>query len=199
MASSVVGLVVLGFAQNYWLLLLGSALVGLGSAIFHPEASRVARMASGGRHGLAQSLFQVGGNVGSAIGPLLAAFVVLPRGQWSVSLFAGASLVGIFILWRVGVWYAEHRRANAGKPAASTALRFDERTTAVALHRPHRADGDQERLHGEPIELLHVLPDRQVRRSGCRTRSCCCSSIWAPRRRGCSSVGRSATGSGRSS
>ena len=133
MASSLVGLIILGVAQSYGLLLLGSAFVGLGSAIFHPESSRVARMASGGRHGLAQSLFQVGGNAGSAIGPLLAAFIVLPRGQWSVSLFALGSLVGIFILWRVGRWYAEHRRANAGKAPASTALIFDKRTTIIAL------------------------------------------------------------------
>lgn len=133
MASSLVGLIILGFAQTYWLLILGSAFVGLGSAIFHPESSRVARLASGGRHGLAQSLFQVGGNAGSAIGPLLAAFVVLRQGQWSVSLFAIGSLVGMFILWRVGDWYAEHRRVNAGKAPASTALIFDKRTTLIAL------------------------------------------------------------------
>lgn len=133
MASSLIGLIILGFAQSYLLLLLGAAFVGLGSAIFHPESSRVARLASGGRHGLAQSLFQVGGNAGSAIGPLLAAFIVLPRGQWSVSLFAIGSLIGIFILWRVGRWYAEHRRANAGKAPLSTALIFDKRTTMIAL------------------------------------------------------------------
>lgn len=133
MGSSLVGLIILGFAQTYWLLLLGCAFIGLGSAIFHPESSRVARLASGGRHGLAQSLFQVGGNAGSAIGPLLAAFIVLPRGQWSVSLFSIGSLIGIFILWRVGRWYAEHRRANAGKAPASTALIFDKRTTMIAL------------------------------------------------------------------
>ncbi len=133
MGSSLVGLLVLGFAQSYELLLLGSALVGLGSAIFHPESSRVARLASGGRHGLAQALFQVGGNAGSAIGPLLAAFIVLPRGQGTVSWFALGSLVGIFILWRVGNWYAAHRRANAGRAAASTTLPFDKRTTLIAL------------------------------------------------------------------
>ena len=133
MASSLVGLIILGFAQTYWLLIVGSAFVGLGSAIFHPESSRVARLASGGRHGLAQSLFQVGGNAGSAIGPLLAAFVVLRQGQWSISLFAIGSLVGMFILWRVGNWYAEHRRVNAGKAPASTALIFDKRTTLIAL------------------------------------------------------------------
>lgn len=133
MASSLIGLLILGFAQSYWLLLVGSAFVGLGSAIFHPESSRVARLASGGRHGLAQSLFQVGGNVGSAIGPLLAAFIVLPRGQSSVAWFAAGSLVGIFILTRVGMWYAAHRKANAGKAPVSTALLFDKRTTAIAL------------------------------------------------------------------
>jgi len=133
MASSLVGLIILGFAQSYWLLLLGAAFVGLGSAIFHPESSRVARLASGGRHGLAQSLFQVGGNLGSAIGPLLAAFIVLPRGQSSVAWFAVGSLIGIFILTRVGMWYAAHRKANAGKAPASTALLFDKRTTMIAL------------------------------------------------------------------
>ncbi|MDB5535621.1 MAG: Fosmidomycin resistance protein [Devosia sp.] len=133
MAASLVGLIVLGMAQTYWLLLIGAAFVGLGSAIFHPESSRVARLASGGRHGLAQSMFQVGGNAGSAIGPLLAAFIVLPRGQWSVSLFAVGSLVGIFILWRVGNWYAEHQRNNAGKAPASKALIFNRRTTMIAL------------------------------------------------------------------
>lgn len=133
MASSVVGLVILGFAQTYMLLLLGAAFIGLGSAIFHPEASRVARLASGGRHGLAQSLFQVGGNAGTAIGPLLAAFVVIGNGQWSVSLFAIVSLLGVFILWRVGNWYAEHQRVNAGKAPASTSLMFDNRTTVIAL------------------------------------------------------------------
>lgn len=133
MASSMIGLVILGFAQTYWLLLVGSAFVGLGSAIFHPESSRVARLASGGRHGLAQSLFQVGGNAGAAIGPLLAAFVVLKNGQWSVSLFAIGSFLGMFILWRVSNWYAKHRRANAGKAAASTSLILDRRTTLIAF------------------------------------------------------------------
>ena len=133
MGCTLAGLLVLGFAQAYWLLLVGAALVGVGSSVFHPESSRVARLASGGRHGLAQSLFQVGGNIGSAVGPLLAAFIVLPRGQASVAWFAVAALVGIFILTRVGNWYAAHRRANAHRPAMSTALLFDRRTTMVAL------------------------------------------------------------------
>ena len=133
MGCTLIGLIVLGFAQAYWLLLLGAAFVGLGSAIFHPESSRVARLASGGRHGVAQSLFQVGGNIGSAVGPLLAAFIVLPRGQASVSWFALGSLLGIFILWRVGNWYAAHRRANANRPAASRVLPFPRRVVVSAL------------------------------------------------------------------
>jgi len=133
MVSSLIGLLVLGFSSSYWMLLVGSALVGLGSAIFHPESSRVARLASGGRHGLAQSLFQVGGNTGSAIGPLLAAFIVLANGQWSISLFAIGSLVGIFILWRVGVWYSAHLIASAQRPPVSRVLPFDKRTTMIAL------------------------------------------------------------------
>lgn len=133
MGSSLVGLIVLGFSSSYWMLLVGSALVGLGSAIFHPESSRVARLASGGRHGLAQSMFQVGGNTGSAIGPLLAAFIVLANGQWSISWFAVGSLVGIFILWRVGMWYSAHLLAAASKPPVSRALPFDQRTTMIAL------------------------------------------------------------------
>ncbi len=133
MGASLVGLIVLAFAQDYWLLLLGSALVGIGSAVFHPESSRVARLASGGRHGFAQSLFQVGGNFGSSVGPLLAAFVVLPRGQESVSWFALLSLAGIIILWRVGAWYAAHRRANAHRPAVSRVSPYSRRTIVVAL------------------------------------------------------------------
>ncbi|TIU61081.1 MAG: MFS transporter, partial [Mesorhizobium sp.] len=88
MASSLIGLVVLAHAGHYWLLLIGASLIGIGSAIFHPESSRIARFASGGRFGLAQSLFQVGGNFGQAMGPLLAAFIVVPFGQTSISWFA---------------------------------------------------------------------------------------------------------------
>ena len=80
-------------------------LIGLGSAVFHPESSRIARLASGGRHGFAQSLFQVGGNAGLSLGPLLAAFIVLPRGQSSIAWFSLAALVAIGFLWRVGIWY----------------------------------------------------------------------------------------------
>ncbi len=108
MGFTLVGLVLLGRAANYVLLLLAAALVGTGSSVFHPESSRVARMASGGQHGLAQSVFQVGGNLGSSLGPLLAAFVVLPHGQRSVAWFSCAALVGILVLIQVGHWYKDH-------------------------------------------------------------------------------------------
>ncbi len=114
MVFTFTGLLLLSVANQYGLLLMASACVGLGSAIFHPESSRVARLASGGRYGLSQSIFQVGGNVGTSIGPLAAAFIVLPRGQSSLAWFSTAALVGMIILWQVGNWYTRHR-ANAAK------------------------------------------------------------------------------------
>ncbi|MGL4965524.1 MAG: MFS transporter [Inquilinus sp.] len=116
MGFTLVGLVVLSVATTFPLLLLGAAMVGMGSAVFHPESSRIARLASGGRHGLAQSVFQVGGNIGSAIGPLLAAFIVLPRGQASIGWFSAAALLAILVLTGVGVWYQRHRRSLAARP-----------------------------------------------------------------------------------
>ncbi len=108
MGCTLLGLVLLAFAANYALLLMAAALIGTGSSVFHPESSRVARMASGGRHGYAQSIFQVGGNIGSSTGPLLAAFIVLPRGQTSVAWFSAVALLGIFVLFNVGHWYKAH-------------------------------------------------------------------------------------------
>ena len=124
MGFTLVGLLMLAFAGNFYLLLVAASLVGTGSSVFHPESSRVARMASGGRHGLAQSVFQVGGNVGSAVGPLVAAFIVLPRGQSSVAWFCLTAMLGMFVLFNVGHWYKEHGlarlkpRAADGKAAA---------------------------------------------------------------------------------
>jgi FSR family fosmidomycin resistance protein-like MFS transporter len=111
MCSTLLGLLVLSRAPSFALILFAVALVGIGSAVFHPESSRVARTASGGQHGLAQSLFQVGGNAGSATGPLLAAFVVLPGGQHSIAWFSAAALLACIILARIGSWYKDHRRA----------------------------------------------------------------------------------------
>jgi MFS transporter, FSR family, fosmidomycin resistance protein len=105
MGFTLSGLIVLAVAHAFPLVLLAAALVGLGSAIFHPESSRIARLASGGRHGFAQSLFQVGGNAGSSLGPLLAAFIVVPRGQASISWFSLVAMVAIALLWNVGRWY----------------------------------------------------------------------------------------------
>ncbi len=119
MGFTLTGLLCLSVTRSYPGLLLSAGLIGLGSAVFHPESSRVARMASGGRHGLAQSLFQVGGNTGSAIGPLVAAFVVLPRGQRSVAWFSVAALVAIAVLWKVGGWYRRHRAVMAATRAAA--------------------------------------------------------------------------------
>jgi FSR family fosmidomycin resistance protein-like MFS transporter len=116
MGFTLVGLIVLSVAASFPMLLLGAALVGMGSAVFHPESSRIARLASGGRHGLAQSVFQVGGNIGSAIGPLLAAFIVLPRGQASIGWFSAAALLAILVLTGVGGWYQRHRRSLAARP-----------------------------------------------------------------------------------
>ncbi|GGA93210.1 MFS transporter [Brucella endophytica] len=127
------GLIVLAFAHHYSLLLAGAACVGVGSSIFHPESSRVARLASGGRHGMAQSLFQVGGNFGSAMGPLLAAFIVLERGQGSIAWFSIAALIGMFVLWRVGNWYARYRTANASRATPARALPLPRGKIVVSL------------------------------------------------------------------
>ncbi len=133
MASTLCGMLLLGFAPNYAMVLLAAALVGIGSAIFHPEASRIARLASGGRHGLAQSVFQVGGNFGTALGPLIAAAVIVPYGQHAASWFAGAALIGIALLTYVGRWYSLH--LGAPRPAAHgvTAARHPPRTIARVL------------------------------------------------------------------
>jgi FSR family fosmidomycin resistance protein-like MFS transporter len=122
MLSTCAGLITLANAQHFYVLVVGACLIGIGSAIFHPEASRVARLASGGRHGLAQSLFQVGGNTGTAIGPLLAAFIVIPRGQGSLSWFSIIALTGFMVLSWVSVWYTRHRRGSAGRKIVSRTL-----------------------------------------------------------------------------
>ena len=110
MCSTLVGLLLLSVANSYTVVLIAAALVGTGSAIFHPEASRVARMASGGRYGTAQALFQVGGNAGQAIGPLLAAFIILPYGQGAIAWVSMAALVAMAFLTRVGIWYGANLR-----------------------------------------------------------------------------------------
>lgn len=122
MACSLVGLVLLSRAHAFWVVLLAAAVIGIGSSIFHPESTRVARLASGGRFGFAQSFFQVGGNTGSAIGPLLAALVVVPFGQGAIAWFGAAAILGMVLLVYVGHWYARHLGARRVAAAAVAPL-----------------------------------------------------------------------------
>lgn len=140
MGITLVGLVLLSIAHSYQALLAASGLVGIGSAIFHPEASRLARIASGGRHGFAQSLFQVGGNFGSALGPLAAAFIITPRGQAHMLWFTALALLGIVILGRVGKWYArqltllqKNKKSGASAPASPLPNRQIVRAFAILI------------------------------------------------------------------
>ena len=118
MAFTLIGLLLLSVAPTFLVILAAVAMVGIGSSIFHPESSRVARLASGGRHGFAQSLFQVGGNFGTSMGPLLAAYIVVPFGQRSIAAFSLVALVAMTILFKVGTWYREHIVASAKAKAA---------------------------------------------------------------------------------
>jgi FSR family fosmidomycin resistance protein-like MFS transporter len=133
-AFTLLGLVLLGAATSYPAILVAAGAVGIGSAIFHPEASRVARIASGGRYGMAQSLFQVGGNIGTSIGPLLAAWVILPHGQGSVVWFGAIALAAVGILSGVGRWYSHHLRPkNAARPAPAVHHGLSTRTVSLSL------------------------------------------------------------------
>ena len=124
MGFTLCGLLLLATAPNFAVLLLAAALVGTGSSVFHPESSRVARLASGGQHGMAQSLFQVGGNMGSSLGPLLAAWIIVPHGRGSVAWFSLAALLAIVVLLQVGRWYRLHHASHskAVRHAAGEAL-----------------------------------------------------------------------------
>ncbi len=120
MCFTLMGLVSLSLATHFHIVLLSVALIGIGSAIFHPEASRIARMASGGRHGMAQSLFQVGGNAGSSLGPLLAALILLPYGRFQVIWFSLVALLAIIILSKVGGWYKSSLANSIPKTVKTT-------------------------------------------------------------------------------
>ncbi|CAM3395670.1 MFS transporter [Flavobacterium chungbukense] len=118
MCFTMVGLFLVSIASSFAFLLMSVSLIGIGSSIFHPESSRVAHLASGGKKGLAQSIFQLGGNAGSAIGPLLAAFIIIPHGQSYVAWFCIIALVGIFALYKIAIWYTAHMsERNANKSA----------------------------------------------------------------------------------
>jgi FSR family fosmidomycin resistance protein-like MFS transporter len=133
MGFTLVGLLLLAFAGTFALLLVAAALIGTGSAVFHPESSRVARMASGGKHGLAQSMFQVGGNLGSSAGPLLAAFIVLPHGQSSVAWFSAVALLGMFVLFNVGHWYKTHGLTRLKAAGAGRTVHTPRRHVVMAI------------------------------------------------------------------
>ncbi|WPM84123.1 MFS transporter [Apirhabdus apintestini] len=134
MCFTLCGLVLLALANSFPAVLLAAALVGTGSSVFHPESSRVARMASGGRHGLAQSLFQVGGNFGGSLGPLLAALIIAPYGKGNVAWFVLAALLAIIVLLQVSRWYAsQHRIARASDPAPALKSPLSRRKVAQAI------------------------------------------------------------------
>ncbi len=133
MGFTLVGLIMLSLAQTYPELLIAAALVGIGSSVFHPESSRVARMASGGRHGLAQSLFQVGGNLGSALGPLLAAIIIAPYGKGHVAWFVLAALLAIVILMQVSRWYRIQTKNIVSTNAAREISPFPRKTVITGI------------------------------------------------------------------
>ena len=140
MGFTMLGLVMLAFSRSYPMLLVSVAFVGVGSAVFHPEASRAARAASGGRHGFAQSLFQVGGNFGQSLGPLMAAFIVVPRGQISVLAFTALAFMAILLLARVAQWQIAHGAGSFAKPRRTPQRRPAAARGRLALDRhPGRA------------------------------------------------------------
>jgi FSR family fosmidomycin resistance protein-like MFS transporter len=133
-AFTLLGVLLLAFATSYPAILVAAGAIGVGSAIFHPEASRVARIASGGRYGMAQSLFQVGGNIGSSLGPLLAAWIILPRGQASLVWFGLIALTAVGILSGVGRWYSQHLRPkNTARPVPLVHHNLSSRTVSLSL------------------------------------------------------------------
>jgi FSR family fosmidomycin resistance protein-like MFS transporter len=133
MASTFFGLLLLSAAQQYLVILVAAAFVGLGSAVFHPESARIARLASGGRYGFAQSVFQLGGSFGTSMGPVLAALIVVPFGQGSIAWFSSIAFLAIVILWRIGRWYAPQITAKKAASVRSQAGGPSSRRVAIAL------------------------------------------------------------------
>ncbi len=141
MGCSLVGLIVAAFASTYGLILVAVGLIGMGSSVFHPESSRVARLASGGQHGLAQGVFQVGGNFGTALGPLLAAFIVLPNGQGSIAWFSAVALIGMIVLAGIGSWYGKTLKFKKSGQASE----------------PHEREAIHELTHGKLRKSVALL------------------------------------------
>jgi FSR family fosmidomycin resistance protein-like MFS transporter len=133
MASTFFGLLLLSVARQYLVILVAAAFVGLGSAVFHPESARIARLASGGRYGFAQSVFQLGGSFGTSMGPVLAALIVVPFGQGSIAWFSSIAFLAILILWRIGRWYAPQIKAKKTAAVQAHPDAPSSRRVAVAL------------------------------------------------------------------
>ncbi len=133
MGFTLCGLLLLAFANSFYSILFGAMIVGTGSSIFHPESSRIARFASKGKYGFAQSVFQVGGNIGSAAGPLLAAFIILPRGQISLSWFSALTLIGIIVLFNVGRWYKAAHLNTLARVAPSKISPVSKRKVVISI------------------------------------------------------------------
>src|SRR5258705_7711885 len=133
MGFTLFGLLLLSVAQQYPVILIAAALVGLGSAVFHPEAARIARLASGGRYGFAQSVFQVGGSLGTSMGPLLAALIVVPFGQPSIAWFSSIAFLAMVILWRIGHWYKPQITAKKMAPIQAHPDAPSSRRVMIAL------------------------------------------------------------------
>src|SRR5207247_11153779 len=133
MGSTFFGLLLLSIAQHYAVILVAAALVGLGSAVFHPESAPIARLASGGRYGFAQSVFQVGGSFGTSMGPVLAALIVVPFGQTSIAWFCSIAFVAIMILWRIGYWYKPQITAKKMAPIETHPDALNSRRVMIAL------------------------------------------------------------------
>ena len=170
MAATLSGLVGLASAGNYAMVLVSAAMIGLGSAVFHPEATRMARHAAAGQQGFAQGIFQIGGHAGYAIGPLLAAMIVVPRGQTSIAWVSVVALAAMVLMAWTGARYSEMRSSQvaADKSASGGSKRANPaaRTRVVGDDHPDRSPAVKECVHGRVHLLLHVLPDRAVRRDG---------------------------------
>jgi FSR family fosmidomycin resistance protein-like MFS transporter len=133
MASTFFGLLLLSVAHHYLVILAAAAMIGLGSAVFHPESARIARLASGGRYGFAQSVFQLGGSFGTSMGPVLAALIVVPFGQGSIAWFSSIAFIAIVLLWRIGLWYRPQIKARKTAPVARDSQAPSGRRVLVAL------------------------------------------------------------------
>ena len=164
MSSTFFGLLLLSIAHQYTVILIAAALIGLGSAVFHPESARIARLASGGRYGFAQSVFQLGGSFGTSMGPVLAALIVVPFGQPQIAWFSSIAFLAIVVLWRIGQWYQPQIKARKMAAIVTASGR------AVSAPGSDRARGAgdavvlQAALRLQPVELLHLLSDRPLRR-----------------------------------